>query len=65
MKDRFSEASWELEGKSAFVCTSCETIYGHPTIVHLDTTSGEGRDFDLGGKGTDCILNCDPAPFGD
>ncbi|TLM65580.1 MAG: hypothetical protein FDZ69_09455 [Deltaproteobacteria bacterium] len=63
MKDRFTEASLELAGNSAFGCKECETLYGHPTFMHLETMGG--RQFDVSTKGPDCILNCDPLPFGD
>lgn len=59
MKDRFSEAIMELNNKNPYICDTCEVTYGHPTIEH-----GHERH-ELSTKSVDCILNCDPVPFGD
>lgn len=63
MKDRFTQASTELTDKNPYVCTTCETKFGHPTIEHVGDVTEHGRD--LGGTGAECILDCDPMPFGD
>lgn len=63
MKDRFSEATMELDSKSPFICTDCETTYGHPTISHLGGAGGHDPDHDW--RGPECTYNCDPMPFGD
>jgi len=62
MRDRFSDASAELTAHNAYVCTSCETHYGHPTItLHAAEPPLPG----LPGDPSTCVLNCDPMPFGD
>lgn len=61
MKDRFTEASTELEGKNPYVCETCTTEYGHPTVGHFT------GDLDVNQRtwGPEDILNPDPIPFGD
>lgn len=61
MKDRFTEASKELEEKNPYVCETCTTTYGHKTIEHL---TGD-IDVTERGWGAEDILNADPVPFGD
>ena len=69
MKDRFTDASTELAGKSAFVCTSCEERYGHATIMpleeNMDIQARTATGYGLETRSTECILFCDPMPFGD
>ena len=65
MLDRFTSASAELVENNPYICTTCEVAYGHPTIAHLDDTSDAGSDRDLGTRSVECILNCEPMPFGD
>jgi len=61
MKDRFTKATTELEKKNPYVCESCKTTYGHPTIEH-----GRGAvDESAHSWGPEDILNVDPMPFGD
>lgn len=62
MRDRFSDACVELSEHNAYVCNSCETIYGHQTMM------GHGEPhppYNLTGDPAACLLNCDPVPFGD
>ncbi len=61
MKDRFSKATSELTDKNPYICDSCEAKYGHPTVEHL----GELPRPEIETKSTECILFCDPMPFGD
>lgn len=63
MKDRFTQAYAELTDTNPYICTTCETKFGHPTIEQVGNVEGDGRD--LGTKGAECIFNCDPMPFGD
>ncbi|NJC89190.1 MAG: hypothetical protein FIB02_11780 [Desulfuromonas sp.] len=65
MKDRFTQAYSELTDNNPYVCTTCETKYGHPTIEHLGGETAIRGDFEMGTKDTECILFCDPMPFGD
>lgn len=62
MKDRFTQAYSELTDNNPYVCTTCVPKFGHPTIEHLEDT---GHGHELGTRGAECILNCDPMPFGD
>lgn len=61
MKDRFTEASRELEEKNPYVCETCTEEYGHPTIEHF-TGAVEANERSWGPED---ILNPDPRPFGD
>jgi len=61
MKDRFTKASSELTDKNPYICGSCETRYGHPTVEHLGEMPGQ----EIETKSAECILFCDPMPFGD
>lgn len=65
MKDRFSEAFAELTDRNPYICTTCTTEFGHPTIERFDEGSDLRGDYEMATRGTDCILNCDPMPFGD
>ena len=62
MKDRFTTATAELTEKNPYICTSCETTYGHTTVEHLGHEAGVA---DLGTRSAECILFCEPMPFGD
>jgi hypothetical protein len=61
MKDRFTEASLELEGKNPYLCETCTAVYGHSTIEHF------AADLDLTQRawGAEDLFNPDPMPFGD
>jgi len=62
MRDRFTDACVELAEHNAYVCDSCETIYGHQTIMD----HGENNPLhNLSGDPAACLINCDPVPFGD
>lgn len=61
MKDRFSDATAELSTKNPYLCDSCTTTFGHPTIERFDDMTHR----EMSTRGADCILNCDPMPFGD
>lgn len=65
MKDRFSEAYAELTEKNPFVCTTCETEFGHPTIEHIEEKVEIRHGYEMGTGRPECILFCDPMPFGD
>ena len=65
MKDRFTNATTELSEKNSYLCTGCEVTYGHPTFGHLDLEAAHERGHELATRGAECILNCDPMPFGD
>ena len=65
MLDRFTSASAELAEKNPYICTSCEAAYGHPTIEHLGHETDLGSDRGFGTRSAECILNCEPMPFGD
>jgi hypothetical protein len=65
MKDRFSEAERELTEKNPYICESCEVAFGHPTVVAIGDEPGTTRGYAVNAQGADCILNCDPMPFGD
>jgi hypothetical protein len=60
MKDRFTEASKELEEKNPYVCDTCTVVYGHPTIEHFSGDVDKRTDLE-----PEDILNPDPRPFGD
>lgn len=61
MKDRFTEAFKELEGKNPYVCETCTEEYGHPTIgPFAGADKANERSW-----GPEDILNPDPRPFGD
>lgn len=64
MKDRFTQASAELTDNNPYISTSSAAKFGHPTIGHIDKTGRKERH-ELVSWGADCILNCDPVPFGD
>lgn len=57
MNDRFTQASSELTDNNPYICTSCEGLFGHPTI--------EPRAEEHAATGPECLINCDPMPFGD
>ena len=61
MKDRFTEASAELADKNPYICVGCEKTFGHATIEHI----GGEPDADRRREATDCVIFCDPMPFGD
>lgn len=61
MKDRFTEAYSELEEKNSFVCDTCATTYGHPTIEHFAGNVEASKQT----LEPEDILNPDPIPFGD
>lgn len=65
MKDRFTQASTELTDNNPYICTTCETRFGHPTIGHVDDNMDNRRGYEISTRGSECILNCDPMPFGD
>lgn len=65
MKDRFSEAYAELTDNNPYVCTTCETKFGHPTIEHIEERTDISVGYEMGTKTPECILFCDPVPFGD
>lgn len=61
MKDRFTDASMELEEKNPYVCETCATVYGHSTIGPFTGDSNVNEHT----WGPEDILNADPIPFGD
>jgi hypothetical protein len=65
MRDRFTDACLELAGQSAYACRDCETTYGHPTFMHLDTMPNHPVTHDPESRDAACLFNCDPVPFGD
>jgi hypothetical protein len=65
MKDRFSEAFAELTDKNPYVCTTCTTEFGHPTIEHIEGRVDLAGGYEMGTRTGECILFCDPMPFGD
>ena len=65
MRDRFTDASLELAGNSAYACHGCETTYGHPTFMPLERMSNHPVADDTGWRDATCIFNCEPMPFGD
>lgn len=65
MKDRFTQAYAELTDNNPYVCTTCETRYGHPTIGPLGDNADKRHGYETSSRAAECILNCDPMPFGD
>ena len=65
MKDRFTEASAELSEKNPYIYASSMTTYGHQTIGHLESEHPTWQGYTSNTRGAECILNCDPMPFGD
>ena len=62
MKDRFTEASLDLPGRNPFIYANSMATYGHQVIEH----SRVKHEPDLcDTRSAECILNCDPMPFGD
>ena len=64
MKDRFTDATSELVDNNPYVCSSCVATYGHPTLGHIDDMP-KPMEHRLETRDAECILNCDPMPFGD
>ena len=64
MKDRFSQACEELTDRNAYICDSCTTTFGHATVEALDDHLLRGDHWPPT-SGPECLLNCDPMPFGD
>lgn len=63
MTDRFSEATAELTENNPYIYASSLKTFGHQTIAHL---GGEHDYRDaVNARSAECILNCDPVPFGD
>lgn len=65
MKDRFSEAYAELTDKNPYVCTTCTTEFGHPTIGHMEGKADLTSGAEMETRSHECLLFCDPMPFGD
>ena len=65
MIDRFSQACAELTDRNPYICDSCTTTFGHPTVETLDDRHLRGGDHWPPTSGPECLLNCDPMPFGD
>ena len=63
MTDRFTQAFSELTERNPYICESCSTAFGHPTITHLPGDTGKtGRH-----KKPDTLssIEFDAMPFGD
>jgi hypothetical protein len=73
MTDRFTKAFTELTDNNPYVCESCDTTFGHPTIMQHGSDRDDTNRHDmsaehghgLGMRSPECIYNCDPMPFGD